>query len=997
MKYTPDLETIPAEKRADINTKILALIDSGNLGDITAEDIYNAYTGDGGLHGLSRNDYNSYYDYSEAKKDVENGQFFTPPSICEIIAKIIGAQDSEMVCDPTCGKGDFFNYFKEQNCHGADLDFKAVKVSQFLYPEARIIQSNILGYELEHKMDYVVGNPPFNLAWSKKGIRYRSQDYFFIKSAELMKLGGIIGCVVPESFMKDPFSDKSSIEQVEENFSFIGQHKLANDLFKAIGVADYGTKIMFFQRRSEAVEFVPYSLEFCSIEELMERVKNLQAVRKSMAVKLRSEMLEKYDSSFTYKVSKYLYEIKTHKTLEDYRANSLAYVDKFYTQKCPDDMDYTDWEKTKITEKMVLGYLKRTIKKQVKKTPIDKVEVVKTQHGYKLKAYSPKENRKLNAPANSLKKKYISTYELVTGLADFSDFDISVKAGYRKLIERKRQEYRIQTASFESMSRDAQIDKDLKAFVFRNGSGARSKLNDIQREDLGLVLQKNYAMLNWQQGSGKTVAGFYWLTYRKQKQNFIVSTPLSINSTWKNFLTKHCVPYVIITKLKDFEKVDKNTVVMISFFHLKKYKKQLKVLCKKASNKINLLFDESDEITNHSSGNTKVMLDLFRRADRVLEATGTSTRNAISELYSQFELMFNNSYNFMNYCVSDFEERKNKDDGSIKVIEKENKYVNQPFRARGGNASFKRCFNPSKTTVFGKQRQDQDLYNGEYLLKIIGSTILTRKFKEVAGDKYDVESLVIKQHVGERHVYRKIIDHFSEISNRFFESTGSSKKDSILQIIRQIQLLIKATSMPQLFPEYSGGASNKTLKILELVEQNPDTKIAIGCTNLDAVDHYVRVLREKFPDREVFEVTGGDAVKKRGGITGDFEDTRNGILICTQMSLKSSINIPSCNLVVIESLQWNIPKIEQFYFRFIRYDSADRTRVVFLNYENTIEVNLLALLMAKERLNDFVKTREYKENSEVFDEFGIDMDILNQLMGRETDEKGKSKITMRDY
>ena len=95
----------------------------------------------------------------------------------------------------------------------------------------------------------------------------------------------------------------------------------------------------------------------------------------------------------------------------------------------------------------------------------------------------------------------------------------------------------------------------------------------------------------------------------------------------------------------------------------------------------------------------------------------------------------------------------------------------------------------------------------------------------------------------------------------------------------------------------------------------------------------------------------------------------------------------------MESLQWNIPKIEQFYFRFIRYNSKNKTKVYFVNYEGTIEVNLLALLMAKERLNDYVKTLEYRENSDIYDEYDIDLDILNGLITKQKDEEGNIQIS----
>jgi len=987
MQYNPAKEVIPTEQRAEINKKILDLIEGTDYQGITKEDIYNAYTGDGGLHGLDRNCFGSYYEFSEEKKKIENGQFFTPPVVCEIIARVIRPTDHETLCDPTCGKGDFFNYFNPVNCFGSDIDSRAIKVAKFLYPTATVIQGDIRGYELPNKVDYVIGNPPFNLVWYVRGGKVKSQNYFFQKSAELLKLGGIIVCVVPDSFMRDSFTDGSTIKEVNEEFSFIGQYKLPSDVFKDLGVKDYNTKVMFLQRRSDAIVTNLYDHSYNTIEELIDKVNDIQVVRKNLAVKLRSETLERFDSSFIYKVNKYLYEIKTHEKLKDYVVNSLAYTDKFYTQKLPDGMEYEEWVKShKITEKMVLSYLKKTVKKQQDKNPEDRVAVVKTKYGFKVKAYSPKEGRKLNSPANK-EIKTISMVDLVLEFNELHEFKHPVPSGYHKLVIRKRAEYQIQSKLFDEMGRDPEIDKELKRYVFRNGLGKRSKFNEIQIRDLGLALQKNYAILNWQQGSGKTPAGFYWTTCGNTKQRFIVSTALSINATWKKFLDKHEVDYVVIENLRSFKYVKEGTYILLSFHYMKKYQKQIKAIIKKSGGNVSMLFDESDEITNHGSMTTKMVLNLFRRSKRTLLATGTTTRNNIAEIYSQFEVLFNNSHNFVNYCELEYTQVKDK------VVPRVNVNHNKPFPARGGNSHFKRCFNPSKTTVFGAQKHNQNLYNEEHLTNLIGSTILTRKFREIAGDKYDVTSYTIKQHSGEREVYRKIIKEFSAVVGLFYNSTGSSRKDSMLQIIRQIQLLIKATSMPQLFQNYSGGESNKTLAILKMCEESPDTKIAIGCTGLEAVSHYVETLKEAFPDRAIFEITGGDAVKKRSGITGTFEDTKDGILVCTQQSLKSSLNIPTCNLVIIESLQWNIPKIEQFYFRFIRYDSLDRTKVVFINYENTIEVNLLALLMAKERLNDFVKTKEYKEESEVFGDFGIDMDILEQLITKEKDEEGRLRIT----
>ena len=74
MKYQINDIIIPKEKRKEINDKILHIIDSSLDCNISREDIFNCYTGEGGWHDLQRSDYDNYHRYSEAKKEIEQGQ-----------------------------------------------------------------------------------------------------------------------------------------------------------------------------------------------------------------------------------------------------------------------------------------------------------------------------------------------------------------------------------------------------------------------------------------------------------------------------------------------------------------------------------------------------------------------------------------------------------------------------------------------------------------------------------------------------------------------------------------------------------------------------------------------------------------------------------------------------------------------------------------------------------------------------------------------------------
>ena len=67
-------------------------------------------------------------------------------------------------------------------------------------------------------------------------------------------------------------------------------------------------------------------------------------------------------------------------------------------------------------------------------------------------------------------------------------------------------------------------------------------------------------------------------------------------------------------------------------------------------NKIQLVLDESDEISNPYAVRTKAALDCFRRCRAKLLTTGTSTRNNIVEFAPQQELLYNNSINMICWC-----------------------------------------------------------------------------------------------------------------------------------------------------------------------------------------------------------------------------------------------------------------------------------------------------------------------------------------------------------
>ncbi len=332
MKYVYRDEPIPHDKRKELNEKVLYLIDSNTAGScsISREDIYNAYTGDGGLHALERQDYENYHAYSKAKKEIENGQFFTPPRLCELITACLRLSDHDLVADLTCGMGSFFNFIPtEANIYGCELDVNAVKVARFLYPDASIECRDIRTCQPDTRFDYVVGNPPFHLKWwTKSGRELSSHMYYCLKAAEVLKPLGILALIVPASYLSDTFTDSGQIREMEKQYSFLGQVTLPEDAFSHLGVSRFATKLQFWQKRTaeEGWKPQPYHTEpddtleqdFDVQEEAAYIHKKMIAFAKSALENNQSRILLELAKSrstsgnFKYQAQKLLYHIKAH-------------------------------------------------------------------------------------------------------------------------------------------------------------------------------------------------------------------------------------------------------------------------------------------------------------------------------------------------------------------------------------------------------------------------------------------------------------------------------------------------------------------------------------------------------------------------------------------------------------------------------------------------------------------------------------------------------------
>ncbi|MCW9038200.1 N-6 DNA methylase [Altibacter sp.] len=126
----------------------------------------------------------------------EGGEFFTPPSLVQLIVNLI-QPDHGVIHDPACGSGGMFvqtgHFIEEHNidksineaitCYGTELksnNNRLAKMNLAIHGiEGKIIESNSFysdPHALVGKCDYVMANPPFNVKKVDKKKDYVKND-----------------------------------------------------------------------------------------------------------------------------------------------------------------------------------------------------------------------------------------------------------------------------------------------------------------------------------------------------------------------------------------------------------------------------------------------------------------------------------------------------------------------------------------------------------------------------------------------------------------------------------------------------------------------------------------------------------------------------------------------------------------------------------------------------------------------------------------------------
>ena len=192
--------------------------------------------------------------------------YYTEPDLIRHIYRALerfgfeGGSDRKIL-DPGMGTGNFYSVLPEQfqgsKLFGVELDSITGRIAKQLYPDADI---SIMGYEAtkfeDNSFDVILGNIPFNSV-KIYDRRYNDlnpyiHDYFFIKSLDLAKPGGIIAFITSKGIMDR--KDESLRKYIARRAEFIGAIRLPNTAFKALAGTDVTADVVFLKKRAHPIE-----------------------------------------------------------------------------------------------------------------------------------------------------------------------------------------------------------------------------------------------------------------------------------------------------------------------------------------------------------------------------------------------------------------------------------------------------------------------------------------------------------------------------------------------------------------------------------------------------------------------------------------------------------------------------------------------------------------------------------------------------------------------
>lgn len=190
-------------------------------------------------------------EYDSAKRTTFNA-FYTSPVVIERMHDALsrlGIAGDATILEPGCGTGNFMGRgTSSQRFIGIELDAISGRIARALHPGHDIRIESFRDTRLpEGQIDAVIGNVPFaDVKLDYRGQKLSLHDYFFAKSVDSLKSGGVLA-LVTSHFTLDK-QNAAIREYLADKADFVGAIRLPSDAFKREGTAVV-TDIIFLRKR----------------------------------------------------------------------------------------------------------------------------------------------------------------------------------------------------------------------------------------------------------------------------------------------------------------------------------------------------------------------------------------------------------------------------------------------------------------------------------------------------------------------------------------------------------------------------------------------------------------------------------------------------------------------------------------------------------------------------------------------------------------------------
>lgn len=204
-------------------------------------------------------------EYASARESTLTA-FYTSPEVITAIYKAMeqmGFKEGNLL-EPSCGIGNFIGMLpdtmQDSKIYGVELDRISAGIAQQLYQKTTIAAQGFEETNLPDSFfDGVVGNVPFGdfKVSDKRYDKYKFliHDYFFAKSLDKLRPGGVMALVTSKGTMD---KENSAVRKyIAQRAELLGAIRLPNNTFKGNAGTEVVSDILILQKRDRLIDIEP--------------------------------------------------------------------------------------------------------------------------------------------------------------------------------------------------------------------------------------------------------------------------------------------------------------------------------------------------------------------------------------------------------------------------------------------------------------------------------------------------------------------------------------------------------------------------------------------------------------------------------------------------------------------------------------------------------------------------------------------------------------------